>query len=163
MVRAQSLVAAAAALDGRARASEADLWPLIYIVPTAEQQAGAPRPDVGLLEPSDNAVLHAAAEDAAGGPFIRALGSPPPRTIRSPPPPSPARRDVAREVEALLREIDAGIAEATARPSSASSASDSWTPSPRPPAAGASAAMTSVEVKWGPRLSSAPCALHRAR
>jgi hypothetical protein len=37
-VRSQALVAAAAALDGRRRATAADLWPLPLVVPTAEGQ-----------------------------------------------------------------------------------------------------------------------------
>ncbi len=38
-VRAQRLVAAAAAIAGRARPTDADLWPLILAVPTREQQS----------------------------------------------------------------------------------------------------------------------------
>ena len=72
VVRAQKLIAAAAALNGRDRAEAADLWPLIYTVPTAEQQATARDLLASVLETTDNVVLHAAAEDAARGPLIRA-------------------------------------------------------------------------------------------
>jgi MoxR-like ATPase len=37
-VKAQFLIAAAALLDGRTSPAEADLWPLIFVVPTAKQQ-----------------------------------------------------------------------------------------------------------------------------
>ena len=69
VVRAQKLIAAAAALNGRDRAEAADLWPLIYTVPTAEQQATARDLLATVLETTDNVVLHAAAEDAARGPL----------------------------------------------------------------------------------------------
>ncbi|MFT7623635.1 MAG: MoxR-like ATPase [Myxococcota bacterium] len=43
VVKAQKLTAAAAAMDGRATADERDLWPLIYAIPTAEEQSWSPR------------------------------------------------------------------------------------------------------------------------
>lgn len=38
IVRAQNLLTAAAAVAGRDRADERDLWPLLYVLPTASEQ-----------------------------------------------------------------------------------------------------------------------------
>jgi MoxR-like ATPase len=112
VVRAQRLVAAAAALDGRDQASAADLWPIVYVVPTADEQASARELLAAVLAEGDSAVLQAAAEEATRGPLIRARrltaaadellaidggGRAEPWRLRA---------------EALLREIDAGFAEA---------------------------------------------------
>ena len=61
-VKAQSLVAAAAVLDGRATATSADLWPLPLIVPTNESQIAAREVLGPLLDDASNAVTPHAAE-----------------------------------------------------------------------------------------------------
>jgi MoxR-like ATPase len=72
VVKAQSLVAAAAVLAGRSRPNDADLWPLIYVVPTQEQQEIARESLRDLLRHTENVSLPAAAEEASAGPLVRA-------------------------------------------------------------------------------------------
>jgi MoxR-like ATPase len=72
IVKLRKLVAAAAALDGRARATAADLWPIVAIVPTAEAQAIAREALRDLLAKTRNETLVAAAVDASNGPLARA-------------------------------------------------------------------------------------------
>ena len=72
VVKAQSLIAAAAVLSGRPQPTDADLWPLIYVVPTQEQQEIARDSLRDLLRHTENATLPAAAEDASAGPLVRA-------------------------------------------------------------------------------------------
>jgi MoxR-like ATPase len=118
VVRAQKLIAAAAAFNGRDRAEPADLWPLVYAVPTAEQQVTARDLLSSILETTDNAVLHAAAEDAARGPLIRArrLVATADDLLASLSETSPPDLAWRLRVEALLREIDAGFAESDRTP-----------------------------------------------
>jgi len=71
-VKVQRLVAAAAALDGRDKATPADLWPLIYAVPTREEQDEARVLLGDRLKASTSAALIAAAEEASAGPAARA-------------------------------------------------------------------------------------------
>lgn len=71
-VKTQSLVAAAAALAGRAAPREADLWPLVLAVPLREEQAVARECLADLLEAAENPTLPAAAEEASLGPLARA-------------------------------------------------------------------------------------------
>ncbi|HYO53896.1 AAA family ATPase [Archangium sp.] len=72
MVKAQRLVAAAAALAGRSTPGVADLWPLVYAVPTREGQALARDVLRELLAHSENPALAAAALEASAGPLARA-------------------------------------------------------------------------------------------
>jgi MoxR-like ATPase len=112
-VRLQALVAAAAALAGRAAPTEADLWPLVFAVPTADGQALARDVLRELLSRSENATLPAAAEEASAGPLARAtrlartgdeiLGARPTGGD-----PAALERWSAR-VESVAREIDAGF------------------------------------------------------
>lgn len=110
VVHAQRLVAAAATLDGRDRASEADLWVLPLVAPTADTQALARESLSDLLASSGNAKLLHAAEEFSRGPVARAgrlaeaatalladldLGS--------------ESGDALLRVEAVLREIDASF------------------------------------------------------
>ena len=71
-VKAQRLIAAAAALAGRERPTEADLWPVVFVVPTHEQQALARDCLRELLSSTENEALPAAAEEASRGPLARA-------------------------------------------------------------------------------------------
>ena len=72
VVKLQRLITAAAALAGREAPGVADLWPVIYAVPTAEAQALAREVLREQLDAADNAALPAAAEDAAHGRAARA-------------------------------------------------------------------------------------------
>jgi MoxR-like ATPase len=72
IVKVQRLVAAAAALAGRRHPGEADLWPIVFAVPTREQQSMAREALRDVLAPTENATLPAAAEEASAGPIARA-------------------------------------------------------------------------------------------
>ena len=71
-VKVQRLIAAAGALAGRESPTEADLWPIIYAVPTEEGQALARTALRDLLARSENAALPAASAEASSGPRARA-------------------------------------------------------------------------------------------
>lgn len=68
IVRSQRLVAASAVLAGRSHATRADLWPLVFALPTAEAQASGREVLAELLSESHNAsLLSAALESSLGG------------------------------------------------------------------------------------------------
>ncbi|NTX34831.1 AAA family ATPase [Myxococcus sp. CA033] len=71
-VKVQRLVAAAAVLAGRSVPSTADLWPLVYAVPTKEGQALAREVLREFLAATENPALSAAALEASAGPWARA-------------------------------------------------------------------------------------------
>ncbi|HZI13580.1 MAG TPA: AAA family ATPase, partial [Myxococcus sp.] len=71
-VKVQKLIAAAAALAGRRVPGTADLWPLVYAVPTKEAQALARDVLRELLASAENPALAAAALEASAGPRARA-------------------------------------------------------------------------------------------
>jgi MoxR-like ATPase len=110
-VKAQRLISAAAALAGRESPGEADLWPVVFVVPEAEGQAVARQTLRELLSAAENPVLPQAALEASQGPLARAarlvaagnelLGAP------------PEGRDGAEswrlKLEGVAREIDAGF------------------------------------------------------
>lgn len=112
LVKVQRLVAAAAALAGRDRATDADLWPLVLAVPTREQQSLARETLRDVLAQSENAALPAAAEEASLGPLARAT-----RIAAAGREALLARPGTGDEVESwylrlegIAREIDAGFA-----------------------------------------------------
>lgn len=110
IVKSQRLVAAAAAMDGRTQASTADLWPLVFIVPTAEGQRVAREVLKELLANSQNAALSAAAEEASAGPAARAMRLQRAATELLAQP--PAQSDAAPwklRLEGIAREIDASF------------------------------------------------------
>lgn len=72
MVRAQRLIAAAAALAGRGAATEADLWPLLSVVPTEAEQAVARAALPRLLAEAAHPRLPFAVAAAADGPAAQA-------------------------------------------------------------------------------------------
>jgi MoxR-like ATPase len=112
-VKTQRLVAAAAALGGRERPTEADLWPLVLAVPTREEQSLARETLREFLAASENAVLTAAAEEASLGPLARAsrLAAAARELFQSP------DGDAWRlKLEGIAREIDAGFARETLPP-----------------------------------------------
>ena len=71
-VRAQKLIAAAALMAGRDKPTEADLWPLVFVLPTREQQSLGRDCLRDLLSATENATLPVAAEEASLGPIARA-------------------------------------------------------------------------------------------
>ncbi|MEZ5378288.1 MAG: AAA family ATPase [Acidimicrobiales bacterium] len=108
-VRAQGLVAAASVLDGRMAATEADLWPLPLVAPSAEAQPIAREVLSDLLQSSQNRSLPYAAEELSAGPLTRArrLVEAADRLLAVSA--SAGDGDHRLKVEAVLREIDAGF------------------------------------------------------
>jgi MoxR-like ATPase len=72
IVRSQRLVAAAAVLDGRLEATSADLWPLVNVIPTQEDQERAIEVLHEILGDTRNRVASRAAEGASLGLEARA-------------------------------------------------------------------------------------------
>lgn len=112
-VRAQKLIAAAALMAGRDKPTEADLWPLIFVLPTREQQSLGRDSLRDLLSATENATLPVAAEEASLGPLARAtrvaqsareiLGARPANADSEP------YRAWRLQLEGIAREIDAGF------------------------------------------------------
>lgn len=73
VVKIQRLVAAAAALDGRAVARASDLWPIVYALPTQDAQLAGRAALEPLLAEAQNASLPAAALDASRSGAARAV------------------------------------------------------------------------------------------
>jgi MoxR-like ATPase len=106
IVRAQRLIAASAVLAGRPQATPADLWPLLFAIPTSAGQASAREVLREQLAHACHPLLQAVTEHSAQTPqariarlvesadrlFLGAQGNPP-----------------REQVEALLREIDANF------------------------------------------------------
>lgn len=113
-VKVQRLVAAAAVLAGRAVPSAADVWPLVYAVPTQEGQALARDVLRELLAPSENPALAAAALEASAGPLARAQRiAQAGRTVLAERPRDGAPEPLAAwrlKLEGVAREMDAGFA-----------------------------------------------------
>lgn len=111
IVKLQLLTAGAAVLDGRSQASAADLWPIVYALPTAENQALGRDVLADYLRESNSHALAAAAEEASASSALRAqrLRQQLEAWLAQP----LAERDAAScqlQLEALLRELDASFA-----------------------------------------------------
>lgn len=111
VVRSQRLIAAAAALAGREAATGADLWPLVYAVPGAEDQSRARDALREQLQAAENEALCRAAEDASAGPIVRATrlvseGNQWLDALKT----DPSSRSHRLRLEAVAREIDASFA-----------------------------------------------------
>jgi MoxR-like ATPase len=110
IVRSQSLIAAAAALDGRLQATAHDLWPLVYAVPTAVEQDTA-RDVLRELLSETQSSLKAAAFDASASPLARAqLIADRAEPLLAETPVDGAREPWKLRLEGVLREIDASFA-----------------------------------------------------
>jgi MoxR-like ATPase len=111
--RAQSLVASAAALAGRSQATRADLWPLVFAVPTMDAQAAARTALRDLLAESRSDVMPAASESASAGPAARAarlVAAADVLFAERPRGDDAGERDRwRRRLEGIAREIDAGF------------------------------------------------------
>ena len=110
-VKAQFLIAAAALLDGRTSPAEADLWPLVFVVPTPEQQDIAREALRDLLSSTVNKTLPSAAEAASAGPLVRAVrlaevGS---AVLAAEPPEQSERHAWRLKLEGIVREMDASL------------------------------------------------------
>lgn len=112
VVKVQRLVAAAAAMAGRDRATDADLWPLVLAVPTREQQSLARETLREVLAQSENAALSAAAEEASLGPLARAarIATAGREALRAQPGSQDEVEGWYLRLEGIAREIDAGFA-----------------------------------------------------
>ncbi len=117
VVRVQKLVAAAAVLSGRTKATDADLWPIIYALPTADAQTAGRDALRDLLTVSENGSLLASAAEASLGPAARAAKTLKEGTAILDLRPSADNQDAWRlRVEGLAREIDATFARAVLSP-----------------------------------------------
>ena len=113
LVKAQSLIAASAVLNGVDCASEQDLWPLVYVVTTPQEQQQAREILQLILQQSANSVLPQAVSLASVGPLARAqtIQAKASRLLENEPSTFDAQNLEAwtLKCEALLREIDAGF------------------------------------------------------
>ncbi|UQA57503.1 AAA family ATPase [Polyangium aurulentum] len=115
--RVQRLVAAAAALAGRGRADERDLWPIVFAVPTESGQRIARDALRDVLAASENESLPAAAEEGSLGPRARAARLVEhARALFEAPPAGADRGPFRQKLEGIAREIDAGFAPAAMPP-----------------------------------------------
>jgi MoxR-like ATPase len=112
-VRSQRLIAAAAALDGRAKATAADLWVLPLVAASAEAQAIVRETLSDLLKLSRNTTLGFAAEELSRGMLARAerLAAAGRKLLNDYQDVALSRDDKLR-LEATLREIDSNFTEA---------------------------------------------------
>ena len=109
IVRSQNLVAAAAVVSGREVATERDLWPLVYAVPTALEQDTAREALRELFGASDGP-LAAAAFDASAAPGARAARiAETANTVLGRVPEDAEREAWKLRLEGILREIDASF------------------------------------------------------
>jgi len=112
-VKMQKLIAAAATMAGRETPTEADLWPIVLVVPTREQQAIGRDCLRELLSATENPTLPVAAEEASMGPLARGTRvTVAAREILSKPPDGndlDERRGWRLKLEGVAREIDAGF------------------------------------------------------
>ncbi len=109
IVRLQRLIAGAAALAGRSQPSEADLWPIIFALPTQQDQHLGRDVLRDFLAASENLALTSATAESSLGPQARAA-----RILREAaavieaPPEDDGAKDAWRlRVEGIAREIDA--------------------------------------------------------
>lgn len=105
IVKSQRLMAAAAVLAGRLDATQADLWPLLYALPTRETQLNAREVLGEMLAASSHPHLFSAVEEATMQPLSRVgrLKEAAEALLAS------TSGDGASEAESVLREIDANF------------------------------------------------------
>lgn len=115
VAKTQRLVAAAAVLSGRSVVSDADLWPIVYALPTPDAQRTARDVLRELLARADNQTLASAAEEATAGPLLRArrLASTAETLLSEAPGRTPAAAEWRLKLEGVAREIDAAFSEDT--------------------------------------------------
>ena len=112
-VKVQRLVAAAAALAGRSRPDEADLWPIVFAVPTRDQQSATRDALREMLDQTESRTLPAAAEEASLGRIARAarIAEAGRQALSSRPDGDGAEaiQGWRLKLEGIAREIDAGF------------------------------------------------------
>jgi MoxR-like ATPase len=112
-VKVQKLIAAAALMAGRERPTEADLWPIVFALPTREQQAVGRDSLRDQLVATENHTLPVAAEEASLGPLARATRvAKAAREILATKPTGDdpeQNRSWRLQLEGVAREIDAGF------------------------------------------------------
>jgi MoxR-like ATPase len=101
IVKAQKLIAAAALLRASLQATEVDLWPIFYVLPTVREQVLAREVLANQLAVAQNPCLQAAVEWAARKPISRAA-----RLIEAA---QHALQSEDANPAAVLREIDANF------------------------------------------------------
>lgn len=113
IVKAQTLVCAAAALAGRPQPDNSDLWPLVYVIRSQEGQLQGREVLHDLLQQSDNRTLNAAVEDASASPQARAerIMQQAQILLTEKPGQETELEHWRLRIEALGREIDAGFSE----------------------------------------------------
>jgi MoxR-like ATPase len=104
LVKSQKLIAAATVLSGRDVATEADLWPLLYVLPTQAMQVAARGVLQGLLASACSLHLHAAVEQSVQQPKSRES-----RLLERAAELLAAEDAEPVQVEAVLKEIDANF------------------------------------------------------
>lgn len=106
IVKAQQLIAAATVLAGRQVATRADLWPLVYVIPTAAGQRNAREVLRDLLAQARHPLLQAVVEEAVQQPLARIarLAETADSLLAN-----ADSDDFQKSAEALLREIDANF------------------------------------------------------
>jgi MoxR-like ATPase len=113
VVKVQKLAAAAAVLEGRTRPTEADLWPLVFAVPTLDGQRLAQDLLRSVLDASRSQSLSAAAEAASNAPETRAarIADTAHALLNAPPvdPDGRVREQWLLKLEGVAREIDASF------------------------------------------------------
>jgi MoxR-like ATPase len=113
IVKVQRLVAAACVLAGRANPTDADLWPILYAVPTLEGQRMARDLLRSVLEHSQSDALTAAAESASSSPATRAARLAESATMLLTAAPAPEDAQALShwrlKLEGVAREIDASF------------------------------------------------------
>jgi MoxR-like ATPase len=112
IVRSQNLIAAAAALAGRGSASHADLWPLIYAVPTELEQQTARDALRELLAESESALGSAALDASASARARAAKLEEATRAALAEPRTDAGRESWLLRLEGLLRDMDASFSQA---------------------------------------------------
>lgn len=105
IVKSQRLIAAAAILAGRLQTTQADLWPLLYALPTMESQHSAREVLRDTFAAAEHPHLFSAVEEATLQPLSRAgrLAESARGLLAAAP------DDLREQAEALLREIDANF------------------------------------------------------
>jgi len=109
IVRVQRLIAAAAVLAGREQPTQADLWPIVFALPTEEAQRRGRDVLRELLAPSDNRSLLSAAAEGSLGPAARGakIAAEGRAILDACPAAEDARPRWLLQIEGVAREIDA--------------------------------------------------------
>ncbi|HYM00394.1 MAG TPA: AAA family ATPase [Blastocatellia bacterium] len=114
VVKMQRLIAAAGVLAGRVVPDSRDLWPIVFVAPTPEQQVLAKECLRDLLSEAENTTLPVSSEDASHGPRARASRlMQMAHTVLAAEPSSDAGdgfEDWLLKLEGIAREIDAAFA-----------------------------------------------------